>query len=53
MNSLFKSELDSIHAFREGNSRTLRTFTADLAGAAGHQLQWSTTGSSPEDRQHL
>jgi cell filamentation protein len=31
----YYSELDAIHAFREGNSRTLRAFTADLAQAAG------------------
>ena len=49
----FYSELDAIHAFREGNSRTLRAFTADLAEAAGHELLWSKTGSSPEDRRRL
>lgn len=49
----FYSELDAIHAFREGNSRTLRAFTADLAHAAGHQLLWSANGSSPEDRKRL
>src|SRR5580698_4832238 len=49
----FYSELDAIHAFREGNSRTLRAFTADLAEAAGHMLRWSTAGSSPEDRKRI
>jgi cell filamentation protein len=49
----FYSELDAIHAFREGNSRTPRVFTADLAQAAGHLLLWSKAGSSPEDRQRL
>jgi cell filamentation protein len=47
------SELDAIHAFREGNSRTLRAFTSDLAQAAGHRLDWSGVGSAPEDRQRL
>jgi cell filamentation protein len=29
----FYSELDAVHPFREGNSRTLRAFTSDLAQA--------------------
>jgi cell filamentation protein len=45
--------LDAIHAFREGNSRTLRAFTADLALAAGHRLDWTRTGTTAEDRQRL
>jgi cell filamentation protein len=49
----FYSEFDAIHAFREGNARTLRALTADLAEAAGHELLWSKTGSSPEDRRRL
>jgi cell filamentation protein len=49
----FYSELDAIHAFREGNSRTLRAITSDLAQAAGHRLDWSRMGSAPEDRQRL
>ena len=47
----FYSELDAIHPFREGNSRTLRAFTSDLAQAAGHQLDWSRTAFTPEHRQ--
>ena len=39
--AFFYSELDAIHPFREGNSRTLRVFTSDLAQAAGHSLDWS------------
>jgi len=39
----YYSELDAIHPFREGNSRTLRAFTADLAHAAGHRLDWAKT----------
>src|SRR5580658_6378710 len=37
----FYSELDAIHAFREGNSRTLRAITSDLAQLAGHRLDWA------------
>jgi cell filamentation protein len=51
--AFYYSELDAIHAFREGNSRTLRAFTSDLAQAAGRRLDWSRAGSSPEDRHGL
>ena len=51
--AFYYSELDAIHAFREGNSRTLRAFTADLAQAAGHKLEWSRVGQTAEDRQRL
>ncbi len=51
--AFFYSELDAVHPFREGNSRTLRAFTSNLAQAAGHRLDWSRTGSTPEDRQRL
>jgi cell filamentation protein len=47
------SELDAIHPFREGNSRTLRAFTSDVAQAAGHRLEWSRVGQTTEDRQRL
>jgi cell filamentation protein len=36
----FYSEIDATHPFREGNSRTLRQFTSDLALAAGFELDW-------------
>jgi cell filamentation protein len=49
----YYSELDAIHAFREGNSRTLRAFTVDLALAAGYRLEWSRMGTAAEDRQRL
>jgi cell filamentation protein len=51
--AFFCSELDAIHAFREGNSRTLRAFSSDLAQAAGHRLDWSRTAFTPEHRQSL
>lgn len=49
----YYSELDSIHCFRDGNSRTLRRFTSDLAAGAGYQLDWSRAGSTEEDHQKL
>jgi cell filamentation protein len=49
----YYGELDAIHGFREGNSRTLRAFTSDLAAAAGHRLDWSRNGTAEEDRQRL
>ncbi len=49
----YYSELDAIHAFRDGNSRTLRAFTSDLAEAAGYRLDWAPTAQTPELRQRL
>ena len=49
----FYTELDSVHCYREGNSRTLRRFTADLAKEAGHQLNWSKAIATEADRQKL
>ncbi len=51
--AFYYSELDAIHPFREGNSRTLRAFTSDLAQAAGHRLEWARVGQTTEDRQRL
>jgi cell filamentation protein len=51
--AFYYSELDAIHAFREGNSRTLRAFTSDLAEAAGQGLDWARTAPNPEHRQSL
>jgi cell filamentation protein len=51
--AFYYSELDAIHAFREGNSRTLRAFTADLALEAGFRLEWRRVGTAAEDRQRL
>jgi fido (protein-threonine AMPylation protein) len=44
----FYSELDSTHPFREGNSRSLRQFAADLALSAGYELDWEPTGKTEE-----
>jgi cell filamentation protein len=49
----FYSELDAIHAFREGNSRTLRAITSDLAQLAGHRLDWALTAQTEEQRVQL
>jgi cell filamentation protein len=51
--AFYYSELDAIHAFREGNSRSLRVFTSDLAQAAGHGLDWARNAAAPEYRQSL
>jgi cell filamentation protein len=49
----YYGELDAIHAFRDGNSRTLRAFTSDFAEVAGHQLDWARAAQAGEDRQRL
>jgi cell filamentation protein len=49
----YYSELDAIHAFREGNSRTLRAFTSDLAQSAGHRLDWAPAAQTEEQRLQL
>jgi cell filamentation protein len=46
-------ELDAIHGFRDGNSRTLRAFTTDLTEAAGHRLEWARTAQREGDRERL
>jgi cell filamentation protein len=51
--AFYYSELDSAHAFREGNSRTLRRFTSDLAKEAGHNLDWSRAITTDAERQRL
>jgi cell filamentation protein len=35
------SEINAVHAFREGNGRTQRTFMRELAKQAGHDLDFS------------
>lgn len=46
-------ELDAVHPFREGNSRTLRQFTSDLAMQAGFELDWSRLPADREARARL
>jgi fido (protein-threonine AMPylation protein) len=49
----YYGELDTAHSFREGNSRTLRLFTAQLASEAGHTLDWARTSGNDADRDKL
>lgn len=36
----YHSEMYAVHPFREGNTRSLRTFLGQLALAAGHRVDW-------------
>lgn len=47
------TELDYVHPFSDGNSRTLRTFTKQLAKESGYELDWERFGSSPAGRDLL
>lgn len=47
------ARLDYLHPFREGNSRTLRTFTEQLARDNGHDLDWGTTNVTAQSRDAL
>lgn len=47
------ARLDYLHPFREGNSRTLRTFTEQLARETGHRLDWGTTNANAKTRDEL
>ena len=47
------AELDYVHPFSDGNSRTLRSFTGQLAGAAGYDIDWGRFNQSPLDRDLL
>lgn len=46
-------DLDHIHPFREGNSRTLREFTRELAMQVGYELDWHSTGADAQARDRL
>ena len=46
-------DLDHIHPFREGNSRTLREFTRELAGRVGYDLDWHSTSADAQTRDRL
>jgi cell filamentation protein len=46
-------DLDHLHPFTEGNSRTLRTFTAQLAREAGHELDWNASNADAVSRDRL
>jgi cell filamentation protein len=49
----FYGELDAVHPFREGNSRTLRQFFSDLAVQAGYKIDWSAASSTELRRREL
>jgi cell filamentation protein, protein adenylyltransferase len=36
----YHAEMYAVHPFREGNTRSLRTFLGQLAGEAGHRIAW-------------
>jgi cell filamentation protein len=44
----FYGELDAVHPFREGNSRTLRLFFYGLAHKAGYLLDWAVLGTAED-----
>lgn len=46
-------DLDHAHGFYEGNSRTLREFTRELATAAGYTLDWVGAGIGAKERNAL
>lgn len=47
------AELDHIHPFREGNSRTLRAFTAQASREAGFELDWGNSNATALSRNAL
>lgn len=47
------AQLDHIHPFQEGNSRTLRAFTAQASREAGLELDWGTTNATAQTRNAL
>lgn len=47
------TELDYIHPFPDGNSRTLREFTKELAEEAGFDLDWKPISQSQSGRDVL
>jgi fido (protein-threonine AMPylation protein) len=46
-------DLDYAHGFYEGNSRTLREFTRELALEAGYNLDWTGTDIGTKERNEL
>ena len=46
-------DLDYLHPFKEGNSRTLRVFTTQLAAQAGFVLDWNTANANAALRDRL
>jgi fido (protein-threonine AMPylation protein) len=46
-------DLDHAHGFSEGNSRTLREFTREIAKEAGFNLDWTPTAVGQHERNEL
>ena len=51
--ALFYGDIDYLHPSREGNSRTLRTFTRMLCKEIGYELDWSTSNIDAKMRNTL
>jgi cell filamentation protein len=51
--AFYYAEIDAVHPFREGNSRTLRQFFSDLARESGYRMDWTSASASETDRQSL
>lgn len=47
------ARLDYLHPFREGNSRTLRTFFTQLAEECDYKLDWTKLAATPQLRDQL
>ncbi|MDR3300251.1 MAG: Fic family protein [Candidatus Accumulibacter sp.] len=47
------AELDYVHPFQDGNSRTLRTFTKQLAKESGYAIDWNRFNQSEHTRNLL
>lgn len=47
------AQLDYAHPFQDGNSRTLRTFTRQLAREAGYTLEWGKLSRTPQARDNV
>jgi len=47
------ADLDYVHPFRDGNSRTLRTFTRQLAKQSGYEIDWERFAHSDAGRDLL
>jgi hypothetical protein len=46
-------DLDHVHSFHEGNSRTLRELTRSLAQEAGYDLNWTSSSVDAAERNRL
>lgn len=51
--STLYTELDYIHPFRDGNSRTLRKFIREIAKASGYKLDWNPFNKNGISRDNL